>query len=119
MGLGPGYGETPLEGEELDALDPALISLFGTAATKSEIFDLEAALQAEVRDRLGPHRQRRSHFGRDPPRRFHRFTPPHSLRRNMDLGRFISPHWTKHRSGSVPDHYRAFYISGDTALPMV
>lgn len=52
MGLGPGYGETPLEGEELDALDPALISLFGTAATKSEIFDLEAALQAEVRDRL-------------------------------------------------------------------
>ena len=52
MGLVPGYGETPLEGEELDTLDPALISHLGTAPTKSEIYDLESALQAEVRDRL-------------------------------------------------------------------
>lgn len=52
MGLGPGYGETPLEGEELDALDPRLISHLGTASTKAAIFDLESALQAEVRDRF-------------------------------------------------------------------
>lgn len=52
VGIEPGYGETPLDGEELDSLDPALGGSLGLHISKTEIYDLESALHEEVRDRL-------------------------------------------------------------------
>ena len=52
MGLTPGYGETPLEGDELEALNPEVLRILGESFTKSTIYDLETALYSEARERL-------------------------------------------------------------------
>lgn len=41
MGLTPGYGETPLEGDELESLNPEVLRNLGESFTKSAIYDLE------------------------------------------------------------------------------
>jgi fido (protein-threonine AMPylation protein) len=51
MALGPSYGETPLEGEELDALLPAIRALLGENITKAAVFDLEQGVQEQVTER--------------------------------------------------------------------
>lgn len=48
MTVGPGYGETPLDGDEWDALLPAVAMRLGSVPLKSEVFDLEQAIYAEV-----------------------------------------------------------------------
>lgn len=52
MSLTPEYGETPLEGEEFDALLPAIRELLGEPVTKAAVYDLEQALQLETAERL-------------------------------------------------------------------
>lgn len=52
MGLTPGYGETPLEGDEPEALNPEVLRILGESFTKSAIYDLETALYSEARERL-------------------------------------------------------------------
>lgn len=42
MGVGPSYGETPLDGEELDALEPRLLEEFAEPPGKADVFDLES-----------------------------------------------------------------------------
>ncbi|MCP1387288.1 Fic family protein [Corynebacterium sp. TA-R-1] len=44
MGVGPSYGETPLDGEELDALEPRLLEEFAEPPGKADVFDLESTL---------------------------------------------------------------------------
>ena len=51
MSLTPGYGETPVPDDELDALLPDARELVGMPTTKSAIYDLEQALQNEVAER--------------------------------------------------------------------
>ena len=51
MSLTPGYGETPVPDDELDALLPDARELMGKPTTKSAIYDLEQALQNEVAER--------------------------------------------------------------------
>lgn len=48
MALSPGYGETPLDGDEFDALLPSIREALGADVTKAAIFDLEQAVQDEV-----------------------------------------------------------------------
>lgn len=48
MPLEPGYGETPLDGEELDALFPSVRELLGDSPTKAAVYDLEQAIQRQV-----------------------------------------------------------------------
>lgn len=50
MALSPGYGETPLDGDELDALLPAIREVLGDVPTKAEVYELEQALQDDVGD---------------------------------------------------------------------
>jgi fido (protein-threonine AMPylation protein) len=52
MSLTPGYGETPLDYEELTALLPAVREAFGETLTKAAIYDLEQAVQDEVAENL-------------------------------------------------------------------
>lgn len=54
MSLTPAYGETPLEGEEFDALLPAIRELLGEPLTKAAVYDLEQAIQQETVERLLP-----------------------------------------------------------------
>lgn len=49
MGLDADYGSTPIDGEELDQLEPTLLDLLGAAVTKAQIYDLEATLLQEAR----------------------------------------------------------------------
>ena len=51
MSLTPGYGETPVPDDELDALLPDARELVGEPVTKSVIYDLEQALQNETAER--------------------------------------------------------------------
>ena len=51
MSLTPGYGETPVSDDELDALLPDARELVGEPVTKSAIYDLEQALQNEAAER--------------------------------------------------------------------
>lgn len=48
MSLSPGYGETPIDGDELDALLPAVREALGEPPTKAAVFDLEQQIQDEV-----------------------------------------------------------------------
>ena len=48
MALSPGYGETPLDGDEFDELLPSIREALGADVTKAAIFDLEQAVQDEV-----------------------------------------------------------------------
>jgi fido (protein-threonine AMPylation protein) len=52
MALSPGYGETPIDGDELDALLPSARELLGEPVTKAAVYDLEQALQDEVAEEL-------------------------------------------------------------------
>ena len=48
MSLTPGYGETPVDGDELAALAPAAKDLLGGEVTKAAVYDLEQALQEDT-----------------------------------------------------------------------
>ena len=52
MGLNPGYGETPLEGDRIDALEPLVIHRYGRIPGKAEIYDLETEMLFIARTRL-------------------------------------------------------------------
>jgi len=52
MPLTPGYGETPVDPEDLDALTDAARDVVGDAPTKADLYDLEATVLAEVSDEL-------------------------------------------------------------------
>jgi fido (protein-threonine AMPylation protein) len=48
MPLIPGYGETPVSDDDLQALLPALRSTLGEPVSKAAIYDIEQAVQADV-----------------------------------------------------------------------
>lgn len=48
MSLTPGYGETPIDGDELAALAPAAKDLLGGKVTKAAVYDLEQAVQEDT-----------------------------------------------------------------------
>ncbi|GAA2231644.1 hypothetical protein N1031_07895 [Herbiconiux moechotypicola] len=48
MQFGPGYGETPLEPDEADALTPQARAVFGDQPSKLEIYEAEQAINDEV-----------------------------------------------------------------------
>lgn len=52
MGLNPGYGETPLEGDRIDALEPLVLDRYGRIPSKAELYDLETELLFIARTRL-------------------------------------------------------------------
>lgn len=52
MSLTPGYGETPVSDDELDALLPAVRELLGEPVTKAAVYDLEQAVQEEATEEL-------------------------------------------------------------------
>ncbi len=52
MPLTPGYGETPVPDDELDALLPAIRELLGEPVTKAAVYDLEQAIQEEAAEEL-------------------------------------------------------------------
>lgn len=52
MTAAPQYGETPLDGDELDSLVPSVRGLLGDALTKVTVYDLEQAIQEEVAEDL-------------------------------------------------------------------
>ena len=52
MSVTPGYGETPLDFDELDALHPEIRKVLGDPVTKAEVYDLEQAIQGEVAAKL-------------------------------------------------------------------
>lgn len=47
-----GCGETPLDGDELDALLPRVRALLDDALTKAAVFDFEQAIQEQLSERL-------------------------------------------------------------------
>ncbi|MBB2976141.1 fido (protein-threonine AMPylation protein) [Microbacterium endophyticum] len=74
MTLDPGYGETPLPFDELDALTPAAREALEEPITKAAVYDLEQAVEAEateqlitdvLEDRLGLDELLSDHFLRD------------------------------------------------------
>lgn len=52
MRLDPGYGETPVDPEDLDALTERARYAVGDAPTKADLYDLEQAVGDEVADAL-------------------------------------------------------------------
>ncbi|MFZ5869624.1 MAG: hypothetical protein ACOYXW_03700 [Actinomycetota bacterium] len=52
MSLTPGYGETPVPDDELDALLPPVRDLLGERIAKAAVYDLEQALQEQVTEEL-------------------------------------------------------------------
>lgn len=48
MSFSPGFGETPLDGDEFDALLPGVRVALGDHVTKAAVYDLEQAVQDEV-----------------------------------------------------------------------
>lgn len=52
MTLDPGYGETPLPFDELDALTAAAREALEEPITKAAVYDLEQAIEAEVTEQL-------------------------------------------------------------------
>lgn len=52
MALTPGYGETPVTGDEREALVPAIRDVLGEPITKAAVYDLEQAIQADVAEDL-------------------------------------------------------------------
>lgn len=47
--MDPGYGETPLLQEELDALVPEALGALPDSPTKADVYDLEQAFEIAVR----------------------------------------------------------------------
>lgn len=54
MPLTPGYGETPLPHDELDALLPEVIEILDNPITRADVYDLEQGAQDQVVDELMP-----------------------------------------------------------------
>lgn len=52
MSLTPGYGETPVDGDELAALAPAAKDLLGSEVTKAAVYDLEQAVLEDTGEAL-------------------------------------------------------------------
>lgn len=52
MTLSPGYGETPIDGDEFEALLPAVREALGDEPTKAAVYDLEQAVQIEIGEAL-------------------------------------------------------------------
>lgn len=52
MALAPGYGETPLDPEEAEALTARARALLGDDPTKADLYDAEQAVLAEVSEHL-------------------------------------------------------------------
>lgn len=52
MSFKPGYGETPLPFEELDVLLPQVRASLSEPITKTMVYDLEQAIEAEVTEVL-------------------------------------------------------------------
>ena len=52
MGLSPGYGETPLDRDELSALEPHILESFSHPSNKMAIHHLEQRILAAARTRL-------------------------------------------------------------------
>jgi fido (protein-threonine AMPylation protein) len=52
MSLTPGYGETPLPDDELEALLPHIVDLLGRPITKAAVYDLEQGVQEQVAEEL-------------------------------------------------------------------
>jgi len=52
MSLSPGYGETPIDPEDLDALTSAARAILGDQPTQAEVYDYEETNLVEVRERL-------------------------------------------------------------------
>jgi len=52
MPLEPGYGETPLSDDELNALLPHVVATLGTPVSKADVFDLESAVLQDVAEGL-------------------------------------------------------------------
>ena len=52
MALTPGYGETPVPDDELDALLPLAREVLVAPATKAAVYDLEQTIQDEVAEEL-------------------------------------------------------------------
>lgn len=52
MSLTPGYGETPVDPEDLDALTPSARAELGDDPKKVELYDYEQAILIEVRNTL-------------------------------------------------------------------
>jgi fido (protein-threonine AMPylation protein) len=52
MSFAPGYGETPVPDDELDALLPSARELLGEPVTKAAVYDLEQAVQNDVAEVL-------------------------------------------------------------------
>jgi len=52
MPLQPGYGDTPLSGDELGTLLPHVVNTLGRPVSKVDIFDLESAILQDVAEEL-------------------------------------------------------------------
>lgn len=52
MTISPGYGETPIDGDELDALLSSARELLGEPVTKAAVYDIEQAIQDQVAEEL-------------------------------------------------------------------
>ena len=52
MPLQPEYGETPLSGDELDALITHVVDTLGPPVSKADIFDLETAVLQDLAEGL-------------------------------------------------------------------
>lgn len=52
MRISPSCGETPIDGDELDALLPSVRDLFGESTAKAMVYDLKQAIQDQVAERL-------------------------------------------------------------------
>lgn len=48
----PGYGETPVSDEDLEALLPVTRELLGEPLTKATVYDLEQAIQDQIAEEL-------------------------------------------------------------------
>jgi len=54
MALSPGYGETPLPHDELDALLPEIVEVLDSPITRADVYDVEQGLQEQVFDQVMP-----------------------------------------------------------------
>lgn len=52
MALAPGYGETPVPDEDLDALLPDVLEVLGEPISKAAVYDLEQAVYRQVGEEL-------------------------------------------------------------------
>ncbi len=54
MPLTPGYGETPLPHDELDALLPEIVEILDKPITHADVYDVEQGMQDQVVEELMP-----------------------------------------------------------------